>query len=251
MENNYYQVDRFSQSQAKLILRSIDTYLKNGKKATPAMIAGNALHTWLLERDKFNDRYILQPEDMKLTNSVKDERVKPFLERVKADNLEIIKYADYQHWEYWEREISLHPLSPQVLCGEKVEFETEIYFEYDDVECKCKLDILNFDKRLVADYKTIADCDKAENVARYEHAMQAYVYQYATEQWHDFKPVMNWIYLEKAFPNGIKFIQFSEETLNFGRIQWEKAIKILKHYRMNKEMDFEQYTGYSEDFITV
>ena len=251
METNYYQVDRFSQSQAKLILRSIDAYLKNGKKATEDMIAGNALHSWLLEKDKFNVRYILQPEGMKLNETIKNPNVKPFLERANSEGLEIINHKHWKHWEHWEREISLHPLSPQVLCGEKVEFETEIYFEYDGIECKCKLDILNFDKHLVADYKTIADCDKAENVARYEHAMQAYVYQYAVEQWHNFKPVMNWIYLEKAFPNGIKFIQFSEETLNFGRIQWEKAIKILKHYRMNQEMDFEQYTGYSEDFIIV
>lgn len=248
---DYYSVNRFSQSNAKLILNSIDTYLKNGKKTTSAMIAGNALHTWLLERDKFDSRYILQPEDMKLTNSVKDSRVKPFLERVQNENLQIIKHSDYQFWEFWEHEIAIHPLSPEVLSGEKVEFESEIYFDYQGIACKCKLDILNHSKELVGDYKTIADCSKAESTARYEHSMQAYVYQYAVNYKYGYKPEMIWIYLEKAFPNGIKFIKFSDETLDFGRQQWEKAISILTNYRTGLELEFEQYTGYSENFIIV
>ncbi len=65
-DQEYYSLDRMSNSALSNFKKSPRHYLyfkEHSKEATPAMIFGNAFHTFILENDKFEERYCCVPPD--------------------------------------------------------------------------------------------------------------------------------------------------------------------------------------------
>jgi len=90
MENkeDYYSIDRMSNSMMKEFMKSPRHYLyakNNPIEPTEAMIFGNAIHTYILENDKFENRYVIVPEDApKRPTKAQINAKKPSPESVKA-----------------------------------------------------------------------------------------------------------------------------------------------------------------------
>lgn len=243
--DNYFDRPELSHSDLMLINKSIEHYLCKGNfESTDAMDVGSAFHCYILESHKFNDLYVIKPEGMKFTT--KDGK------EWQANNLDkvIISYEDFKWFELMQRKITDHPLN-YLLQGENIEVEKELYFEYEGVQCRSKLDYINHDLKICFDFKTISDCSKAESECKFRYCSQAYFYQVALYQ--NFNSIYRCIdiFTEKSYPHGIKFCEFGAETLNAGANKIHKAIDKYKIYRTGTDLGYKEYIGYSDKLIEV
>lgn len=234
---DYYKRPELSNSDIKLINQSWLHYISKGNfPATPAMNVGSAFHTFILEPEKFNKEFAIKTLNL-ATKEGKEWKAE------QGDKI-IIDESDYIWFSTMEERILAHPLN---FLFENMEVEKEIYFEYNDVQCRAKLDIINHDIKTIIDLKSIVNCSKAENSVKYDYASQAAFYRQGmyelTGEWYDFV----FVFAEKSFPHGVKFINTSEQTFYNGMIEIEKGIEIYKKYKAKPNL----YAGYSDSFIEV
>jgi len=241
MQSSYYERSEISHSDLMLIDKSIEHYLRKGKfDSTDAMDLGRAFHCYILEREKFDNEFVVKPENMKFTT--KDGK------EWQANNLDrtVIDFKDFRWFELMQKKIIEHPMN-YVLQGNSIEVEKEIFFEYQDLQCRSKLDYINPTKRIIIDFKTISDCSKAESESKWKYSSQAYFYQIACYEEYGELFDCIFIFAEKSYPHGVKYIKFTPDTLTIGANKIQSAIDKYKNYLSNPE----QYTGYSENLIEV
>ena len=238
---NYYERTELSNSKIKLINRSYREFLGAGGKVTPAMVEGNAFHTYMLEPEEFDRRYVFKPEG--LSFATKDGKL--WRSAQLENGLQIIDADCKDKFFYMKRNLMEHRLS-HLLLGDN-EVEKEIYFNFNGVDCKAKLDLINHSNKIIFDYKTIEDCQNAEKTCRFEYGQQAYFYQQAVfaeyKEYYDFI----FIFCEKKFPNECKFIRLSNESLEYGIDKIHSGIERYKYLIENPEC----FKGYADDIIIV
>jgi len=234
---DYYDRKEVSNSDIQLLLTSPLHYLKKQKrKTTPAMEFGTNFHSYFLEPEKFANQTIITDLDL----TTKDGK------KVKAEALEsgkrIIKQDEFNKIVEMRNSLIAHPLS--FIFNGNIEVETEIYFNWDGIDCRSKLDLINNDIETIVDLKTIADCSKAENSVKYDYTTQGVFYEKAvyeeTGKHYDFV----FAFVEKESPFGVKFITVSNDTKQRG------FDMIMKGFDIFKNID-NIFHGYSQDFIEV
>lgn len=237
---DYYEVDRLSNSMIKLLNKSYAHYLGHKQqKTTQAMKVGNAFHAYILEPERFEKEYIVKPPDMNFTKkdgiAWRDEKLN--------NGLTIITNDEYEFFKSSKQNLENHRLYP-LLQGE-TEIEKEVYFDYRGIECKGKYDLINHSNNIIFDLKSIANCSKAETVARFDYSSQGAFYELSSEKTFGKHYTFVLIFCEKEFPNGIKFITLSPETLEYGMKQIDSGIDKYLYLQENPDC----FTGYSDSFI--
>ena len=230
---DYYNRKELSNSDIQLLLKSPLHYIRKGeRKTTDAMQFGSAFHCLVLEPKRFNELYVV------CDISLATKEGKQFKEENQDKTL--IKQAEYEKMQFMRDAVFGHPLS--FILNGNIETEKEIYFNYNDVDCRCKIDMLNYSINTVVDLKSIADCRNAEKAVQYDYCTQGVFYTEAAEITYNDKYDFVFIFVEKESPYGVKFIQMSEDTIQRGREKIADAIEIYK------SID-KRFIGYSEDFI--
>lgn len=237
---NYFKRPELSNSDIKLLLKSPDAYLnKEFSEPTDAMILGTALHCYILENDAFKAHYSIKPVGLSL--ATKEGK----LWRDSQTNT-IISESDVVMFETMRQNILKHPYSFLLTDGKR-EIEKEYYFNYNGIDCRSKIDMVNHDYLTIIDLKSISDCSRAENVTKYENDTQSTFYKLALR--NQIPEGLNYdfvfIYTEKTYPFGCKFIQLSEwsEMQSLGKIH--KAMEIYNN------LENLNYFGYDSNIITV
>lgn len=240
---NYYERPEISNSDIKLINKSLEHYLrKNEFKDKKTFADGRAFHYYMEDINIFNEKCVVKPKGMEFrTNENKEWR-----DHHLNNGTVIVDEDYYLSLSYMKKNIMNHRLYPLISQG-KIEVEAEIYFKYDGIYCRAKPDLINHTNGLIIDYKSIADMKKMANSVKYDYASQAFFYQFAvyclTGEIYDFV----FVFCEKSIPYGVQYVRVSADTLDYGKQFIDKGIAKIQEYRENPNM----YLGYNDDFIIV
>lgn len=240
--SEYFKVNRLSNSGIVKLLQSPLAYLERDKfQGTKATEIGTAFHTYILENHKFFDNYVIKPENMSFVTkdgkAWRDEQTKI-----------IIENDVYENFKKQYENIFKHPYSYLLRDGE-IEVEKEVYFTYNGIDCKIKIDLYNKTYGTIIDLKSIADCDKAENVTRYDYLTQSVFYRIGMQSTNDlnFENEFYFVFSEKQNPFGCKWIELSEQSTAIGLEKIHKAMEIYSKIQQNELW----YLDYSDSVILV
>lgn len=207
----YHSGPGVSKSDLALILRSPAHFkAKDAKKETPALLFGSAFHEAILEPDNFAAHW-----------HVTDKKtIKPGL----------LPQDDYDNIQAMRAHLMAHETAWELLTGD-VETELSAFWKDPvyDVLCKARLDALNKGKQVIVDLKTCLDAREhaiIRDAYKYGWHMQAFWYTYAlqilTKAPHEFY----FIAIEKEPPFAVAVYKASEDFIQEGGIQCQKALAI-------------------------
>jgi hypothetical protein len=172
------------------------------------------------------------------------EQLNNFIE-LNKDKL-IIKESDFDSFKFMKNTIINHPKYFEYYYCENYEIEKEIYFEYRGIDCRAKLDKINYDLGLIIDLKTINNINRSANSVKYDYNRQAAFYKLAMQSLgYDFD--FMFVFSEKTYPNFNKFIGCSEMTIESGKFEYNRLIDKFLNYLDNPDC----YKGYNDSIIIV
>ena len=163
LTNAEYRAQRgYSKSDLDLIHKSpaLLEWNKNAPcEASEVAITGTALHSAVLEPEKFAIEYVKRPE---FGRTAQEKASKELHEATMADSGKIILDADdYDQVTTMRESILAHPVAAHLLGLPGVS-EASIFFEIDGIRCKARPDRLVTDEPIILDVKTTDDVDKFE-----------------------------------------------------------------------------------------
>ena len=248
MENDYYKIDRMSNSMMKHFARSPRHYLyakNNPIEPTEAMIFGNAFHTYILENDKYNDRYIVIPNEApKRPTKAQLKAVKPSPDSVKAmewwdefnkqhlgkivldfeDSETIKQMTDALHRNNFAME-----LMNSITSTEKELLWTD---DITGVEMKGKMDACNDD--FTIDLKTCINAQpEAFSYSAYDmgYDRQAALYIDGRHEMKMKKGDFYFIAIEKTAPFGISVMKASRDFIARGRFRYGQILENFVYWK--------------------
>lgn len=241
--NEYHASYGISKSGLDNIDRSPKHYQwrkNNPQEQTDAMLIGSALHTLVLEPEKFNVEYAIALNVDRRTKEGKAEYA-TFI----ADNAgkEFISQKDYDNCAKMKEAVYSHPAAQKLLTGGKAE---QSFFWIDQnfrVLCKCRPDYL----KDMGDYYIAVDIKTTDNASPKEWFKSAYKYRYHVQSAFYIdgiesvtnKPVKSFAFIvvEKTAPYGVAVYNSSVSFINEGRMDY---LHNLKTYYFCKENEKEK-----------
>lgn len=151
---DYYTNPRVSNSDIGELLKSYESYqhARANKKSSEAMDLGSAFHCLILEPEKFNERFTYEKPDLR-TNAGKARKIE-----IEEKGLITLSPEQKTVLEGMETALKSNPLAMELINGKGAVYEKEIYFSYEGIDCKSKLDCVT-DKHII-DLKTVAGFTK-------------------------------------------------------------------------------------------
>lgn len=246
----------------------------NRKPPTPALRLGIAIHTMVLEKDQFWERYCLEEHAPKAPSRSTKEGKAAWNEWVEysgwADDLtsdqwkakwlkwkhpefkkEIIDYEDVLICEGIARSVESHPMVSQMFA----EGESELTLYWIDKEtgilCKCRPDRTNQTFPCIPDLKSTMDAvlDSFEqDITAHDYHVSAYWYLWGAKEVFGFD-FQNFVYIpcEKVEPFNVTFYTADEGSLSVGEGLCRAGLAIYQKYQfmIQKMLPEQQWTGYS------
>ncbi len=145
-------------------------------KPTEEMIFGNAVHSAILEGDKFWERYIVRDKPDMRTKLGKETRAADLME---AGDRIILTTEQYERICQMENAIAKHPMAIGLIMGAQCELSLFWQDEATGILCKARPDIWH--TTFVGDLKTTADASYksfSRSVFQYNYHLQcAMIYE--------------------------------------------------------------------------
>lgn len=168
----YRAVDAISKSDLDLAHKSpaLLEWVRNApSEPNDTADIGNALHCALLEPEHFANEYYEMPKFDKRTKAGKEQAAA--FEQTMAGKTPIpdmvIAMRD---------SVLAHPVARDLLTSDGVS-ESSIFFEIDDIKCKCRPDRIVSGKHILVDVKTTDDIEKFHySIRDYRYHVQAAFY---------------------------------------------------------------------------
>jgi len=213
---------------------------------TPSMIFGRAAHKIFLENNTFYDEFAITPEINKRTKAGKEEYAE--FERMNVgksiiDPQDMVKLTNMQN--------ALNTNSQIKILMHDAECEKEVYWRYDGINCKAKLDIIAKVNgiEVLIDYKTTSSSnikDFEKSIAQYGYHRQAAWYIDAARiLGHDPKAFM-FITQEKDLAEAIGIFSIDEESIEIGRQQNAEATQEIK-----ERLSSGKWNAYPEEIQSI
>lgn len=232
-EFDYRREEGVNQSSLKKILESPAHYqaaLKNKLIPTPAMEMGTAAHCLVLDGQKaFDNTYVKKPDGIKLTTK-EGKAWKESIGRRKALNS---GGKDDPWGSVNGMAESLRRL--QWYSGDDAEYikrnEVSIYWDWNGVRCKARLDSLLVDEGIILDLKTTDTVDPIlfqKKVVGLGYDFQAAFYAKAAEL--AFGKPFRFIFaaVERKAPFTVDLFEVDPDMIAEGMAKCESAIQIYK-----------------------
>lgn len=232
MSNEAYHGDTsaFSSSQLKTMLESPEMfyqqYILGRKKAmdSPALRIGNAVHTKILEPEKFEDEYALY-------NGV---RRGAKWEQFKNDNENKIILSDKEMVQVdvaVDNVFNTDATLPYINGGQP---EVSLFTELEGVKIKVRADYINETMGYIQDIKTTSDLVNETNVrkkiAAFDYDLSAALYLDAFQKAGAKIDSFIWVFTSKNYQS-CKVFKASEEMIENGRIKYKRALKSISEYQ--------------------
>lgn len=173
--SEYHSHDCLSASALKTIYKSsVRQWLKIKIQPSKAMGFGTAVHAALLEPETFNDEIAIKPAGIDRRTKAGKEAYADFVEKSKG--LTIIDNDEYNLIEAIKVEIANNEYIQPYLIGDK---EISHYGSFENIEFRCRPDVVNYSKGFIADVKTCQDTHPAaftRDVYKWGYHLQAAAY---------------------------------------------------------------------------
>lgn len=245
----YHAAEGISNSGLKLISRSPAHYYaqcldpeRKPEEPTPALIAGRALHTAILEPDLFLGAYAILPADAPRKPSVTQRNAKkPSAKTIESiewwDNWldtqghkQQLKSDDAAEYQKIGQLIRNHPELSRLMRAGDAEQSIFANDPVTGVLVKCRTDWRTFlaDLNVTCDYKSSNDAraNKFQRDAlKYGYFQQA-PFHMDVQKWAGLPEVDLWLFavFEKEPPYAIKLYEVAEQELERGRQQYRRAL---------------------------
>lgn len=143
----------------------------DGKK--DALNLGTAMHTMLLEPEKFTDQFVIEPAINRRTNAGK-QQAEEFLAAAKASGRMIITADEARKINLMRESVMAHPEARQLMEAEGQAEASAYWIDPEtNVKCRCRPDKLITKAGFIVDVKTTADMSKvARSVFDYRYHVQ-------------------------------------------------------------------------------
>ncbi len=284
----YRKHEAMSKSDFALLLKNPNDFWNvkyNGKtlKQTQGMLVGSCIHAFL-EGEEYKDLIVLpstEKGEIRLEGGALQKKMFQDFEKspyFKSEEWDIITQDDkgketfkFYHRHYKTEEdlpenaiafSSMKVVEEMIEALKKQEFyvknalnpkvlkEKSIFFEYNGVKLKARMDGIKADQGskqiVIYDYKSISSLeprDVLESIKKYAYNLQAYIYMLAVKsipQFNDYKITFQFIFQSKVEPNSCSAVELSldeitQETL-YGRLlsdakeMLDKGIEVYKKY---------------------
>lgn len=233
MSNEDYHGDKtaFSSSQLKTMLESPDMfyqqYILGRRKAmdSPALRVGNAVHTKILEPEKFEDEYAIftgkRRQGAKWDEFKKENEGKILLSEKDMLQVDIAT----------ENILNTDATLPYINGGVA---EVSLFTELEGVKIKVRADYLNETMAYIQDIKTTSDVVNETNVrkkiAQFDYDLSAALYLDAFKSEGLNVDNFIWVFSSKGYQS-CKVFKASNEMLENGRVKYKRALEQIKRYQ--------------------
>lgn len=215
---NYFDVKRISNSQLGYMKRSLDYWkykMSKPSEITSALLFGTGLHCAVLEPQKYE---ILAESTYK---TVCQKYLELYAgELLNGQKAEIDRLVEV---------LKSHPVANKIFGkGEK---EKELYFNYNEVECKAKLDYIDVDNGIIYDLKTTRDIEKVErSLFDYSYYRQAVFYQIGAMLEYDKNFDFRFIFISTDELPEVRVVELSDEWFEYGIMEIDYLLERYKSY---------------------
>jgi len=165
-----------SSSGAKLIMNECAAvYFERRQRppaSTAAMDAGTMAHKWLLEGDKFGDAFAPLPAN----HNPRTDAGRAAIGKIKSKGLTPVGAGELKQIVGMRDALMAHPIAPKLFASGAA--EKSLYWRNDEfgIWCRCRLDWLPDQSRIVAEYKTVRSAKPSDietDIYKYGYYLQA------------------------------------------------------------------------------
>lgn len=246
-EKDYYEIDRMSNSSLSNFKRSPRHYLwhkAHPKESTPAMIIGNAFHTYVLENDLFGERYCSVPidaPDRPTSAMINAKKPSPAsIERVawwqdfnsRNGNKIQIDASDFQMIKEMSESLFKHEPAME-LINEIGQVEVPLFWTDDvtGIEMKGKMD--GYHDEFTIDLKTCMNAfPESFSIDAFNNAYhrQAALYMDGRGRAGKKKGDFYFIAIEKEQPYGVSVMKCTQEFVRHGRMGYGSLLEDVRYW---------------------
>lgn len=244
----YFAIEAMSQSGSKEMLRSPLHFRfrrDNPTEPTPAMQFGTAVHTGVLEPDRFDAAVVAAPV---VDRRTKDGKATFAAFLAQAEGKIVLAPADFDRCRRTIDAVHRHPMARELLAG--AEMETSLFWldaRYK-VPCKARVDARNHGGLI--DVKTTHDASPHEwprTVASWGYEIQAAAYFDGCEHLLDATPAFFvHIAVESEAPHGVACYALQGDAIGVGRARWNIALE-----RFAKAQESGYWPGYATTIESI
>lgn len=251
-EDDYHnRLTGFSNTDLKLVARSPAHYYaarldpnREPETVTPPKLAGRILHTAILEPEKFDQRFIVVPDDAPRKPSITQRNAKnPSEDSIRSimwwDEFElqfgdrqIISAKDQKEYTNIANAVRGNPAISKFLEGAMMEKTFVAVDPETGLKTRCRTDIVN----VIADYTVVIDLKSCEDARTAAFARAAYNYGYFHQDafYRDTIANSGWgnvdLFLfagfEKEAPYASKTHQSSDDAISRAREQYKRSLRV-------------------------
>lgn len=273
ISNQDYHYGRgISKSGLDLIRKNPAEYItrkRHPKPPTPAMVLGTAFHSLVLEPDKFEQEYVMEP-----VNAPR----RPTAVQINAKKPSPESLAAIDFWKQWDAEnagktpistkpgddpfwqpsdwcrlhrmrdaILLHPIASILVAPGSGRAEQTCYWvDYETKKlCKCRPDWINDDHNLIVDLKSTEDASYTgfgKSIGNYRYHVQDAFYR---DGMHAIgQTVAGFVFLavEKSPPYNVALYRLGQEEVRTGRLMYQSDL--IKYAQCHAA---DEWPGYPEE----
>lgn len=228
---DYHAAEGISKSNLDKIEISPAHFLESQEHEQPqtdAMVFGTLFHTTILEPEKLETEFAIEPKVNKRTNEGK-----AILEQFYNENQDktIVSQEQMQLAQILKQNIMAHPIANKLLSGNG-ENEQSMFWVDKETGVLCKIRPDRIKNNIIIDLKTTT-CAKPgvfdKKAFEYGYHKQAYLYKEGYEQVLGKKPDgFVFIAIEKEPPFAVCVFEASEEFTKIGELEAKANLKTYK-----------------------
>lgn len=230
-QKEYREAEGISRSELFRIARSPMhfKYALENPEDSPSLAFGRALHKYVLEKDDFDNDFMILPEINRRTKAGKEEYERYQIEAFNSGK-ELVSREDMTVIIAMHEAVTSHPMANALLTGEH-----EIDFFWTDAatgeKCKCRPDCLTeYDgRKYIVDYKSTDSCadgDFERSCRKYGYKFQAGMYTEGVFQNTFEQYGFAFVAQEKKPPYAVRVYFCTPEFVSQGYDQFRELIGI-------------------------
>ncbi len=254
--HDYHEADGLSRSGLILFNKSPLHYWNEYKKETaqetdngdtPALILGNAVHSYILEPDKFNERFFVA-EKVDRRTTVGKEKWQAM--QAQLNGRDILTEESFQQVQNMGKSFLSNSIASRFLEGAQIEKSIFWKDSKTNVLCKCRPDI--WLPNILCDLKTTEDASPRafqRDMIKYGYHIQAAMIQDGIHHIKSSKiETFVFICIEKSDPYAIGIYELDKEAIERGREEYKK---ILEDYMPYQYEEVKIWPGYKPAVISL
>lgn len=240
---DYFAAEHINNSSLKLINKSPLHYkssLEIKRDETKALVIGSAVHCSVLEPNTFIERYMVAPKVDKRT-----KEGKAIWAELEAGGKTVLSGDDFQQIDAITAAVRSHDTASRILA--EGSSEVSVFTDILETPAKCRIDWHR--PGVLTDLKTTDDASPSgfsRSVANYGYAMQAAWYLDCCEAAGLDARTFIFIAVEKSPPYAVAVYELTPESIEVGRIQYQRALALYKHCMATGE-----WPGYDSSIIQL